>query len=157
MPEQDRPRPTPAQLAHYAREFNNTQTLRAFGARVSFPTPDQVRVEVEIRPEFGGGMGSAEVVNGGLLAAVFDLTIGCTSALVDPTRRSATLQLSMSFERPVTGRRISAEGELTTVGGRTSFATARILDEAGNVCARCQGVVRVSSLTWDSGGSPATN
>ena len=45
-----------------------------------------------------GGMGF-EAVNGGILAAMFDLVLGASVALVDPTRRSATMQLSMSFMR----------------------------------------------------------
>jgi uncharacterized protein (TIGR00369 family) len=158
MSEPDRPLPSPDQLHRYAEEFNASRSLKALGARISFPSPGLVRVDVEeARPEFLGGLGSAEAVNGALLAALFDLVIGCSAALVDPTRRSATVQLSMSFERPLVGRRLHAEAEVTTAGGRTLFSAARIRDAEGNVCARCNGVVRMSTQPWDSGTSPAIN
>jgi uncharacterized protein (TIGR00369 family) len=151
------PRPDPSLLARYAERFTQSRSLQYFGLKVRFPTPDRVEVALdEVRPEFRGGLGS-EAVNGGVLAAMFDLVIGCTPALVDPTRRSATVQLSMSFERPVRGEQVVAEGWIDTAGTRTLFSSARILDANGQVCARCQGVVSISQHPWADGQSPAVN
>jgi uncharacterized protein (TIGR00369 family) len=157
MSEPDRPRPSLEQLNRYAEEFTASRTLKTFGARVSFPTQDLVRVEVdEARPEFLGGLGSAENINGGMISAMFDLIVGCTGALVDPTRRAATMQLSMTFERPVMGRRVRAEATVTNAGTRAVFSEARIYDGEGNLCARCNGVLRLSTQPWDRS-SPAVN
>jgi len=151
------PRPTAEQLARYAEQFNQSQTLRYFGVRVSFPKGDTVEVVLDpVRPEQRGGLGS-DAVNGGVLAALFDLVIGCTPALLDPTRRTATMQLSMSFERPVRGNALKAVGRIDTAGQSVLFASGEIQDEKGRVCARCQGVVRVSTLKWKGGDSPAIN
>lgn len=150
-------RPTQEQLDRFAEQFNNSQTLRLFSARVSFPEGRKVVVSIpEVRPEHRGGLGTS-AVNGGIIAAMFDLVIGCTPALLDPTRRCATLQLSMSFQRPLTGDAVRAEAEIDSAGKNTLFASARIMDSQGNVCARAQGVVRISSLPWASGDSPAIN
>ncbi|HLM44980.1 MAG TPA: PaaI family thioesterase [Myxococcaceae bacterium] len=150
-------RPTQEQLDRYAEQFNKSQTLRLFSAHVSFPEGRKVVVSIpEVRPEHRGGLGTS-AVNGGVIAAMFDLVIGCTPALLDPSRRCATLQLSMSFQRPLTGDAVRAEAEIDSHGKNTLFASARVMDSQGNVCARAQGVVRISSLPWASGDSPAVN
>jgi len=143
------------QLARYAESFNGSAALRAFGVKLSFPSLDKVVATIDpIRPEQRGGLGT-DAVNGGVLAAMFDLIIGCTPALIDPTRRNATMQLSMSFERPLVGRSLRAEGWITNAGSATVFSAAHILDDRGNVCARCNGVVKLSKVPWKSGVSPA--
>jgi len=150
-------RPTQEQLDRYAEQFNKSQTLRLFSASVSFPEGRKVVVSLpEVRSEHRGGLGTS-AVNGGVIAALFDLVIGCTPALLDPTRRCATLQLSMSFQRPLTGDSVRAEAEIDSYGKNTLFASARVMDSQGNVCARAQGVVRISSMPWASGDSPAVN
>ncbi len=148
----------PEDLTRYAEEFNNSRGLKHFGVVLSFPEGKRVEVRLDpIRPEHRGGLGSTEAVNGGILAALFDLAIGCTPALIDPKRRSATMQLSMSFERPVTGRALTVVAEIGTAGQSVVFSNARVLDEQGAVCARCQGVVRFSKIPWAKGGSPAVD
>lgn len=150
-------RPTQEQLDRFAEKFNQSQSLRYLGVRLSFPEGNKVVVSLpEIRPEHRGGLGTS-AVNGAIIAGLFDLVIGCTPALIDPTRRCATLQLSMSFQRPLTGDSARAEAEIDTAGKNTLFASARVLDAQGHVCARAQGVVRLSTLPWASGDSPAVN
>jgi uncharacterized protein (TIGR00369 family) len=147
--------PSPEALARYAAEFSNSRALKHFGLTVHFPDPEHVEVRADaIRPEHRGGLGT-DAVNGGVLAAVFDLAIGCSAALVDPTRRSATTQLSMSFERPLKGDAFRAVSEVDSFGSSLLFASARIIDQSGQVCARCRGVVRLSKLPWKTGGSPS--
>jgi uncharacterized protein (TIGR00369 family) len=149
--------PSDEQLARYAENFNRSLTLRHFGVTISFPSRDRLLVKLDkILPHHLGGLGT-NAVNGGVLAALFDLAIGCTPALIDPTRRTATLQLSMSFERPVFGDSLSVEAQLDNAGSTVLFASARVLDQSGSICARCQGVVRLSRHSWQDGGSPATN
>jgi uncharacterized protein (TIGR00369 family) len=150
-------RPRQEQLDRYAEQFNQSQTIRYFGVQVSFPQGEKVLVTLpEIRPEHRGGLGTA-AVNGGVIAALFDYAIGCTPALLDPTRRAATMQLSMSFERPLRGTSARVEATIDSVGTSTVFASARMYDEQGQVCARCQGVVKLSRMKWSSGESPAVN
>ncbi|WP_171810285.1 PaaI family thioesterase, partial [Corallococcus exiguus] len=98
-----------AQLDRFAELFTQSLTMRHFGARMSFPEGRMVVVELpEVQPQHRGGLG-ASAVNGGVLSALFDFAIGCTPALRDPTRRCATVQLSMSFERPATGNHLRVE------------------------------------------------
>jgi uncharacterized protein (TIGR00369 family) len=148
--------PSQEQLNRYAEQFNQSQTMKHFGARMSFPAGEKVVVLAEVRPEHRGGLGT-DAVNGGIISALFDLAIGSTPALRDPTRRAATVQLSISFERPLRGDLLRAEATIDSMGSTTVFASARMYDAQGVVCARCQGVVQVSRMKWASGDSPAVN
>src|SRR5687768_9540739 len=131
MSEAKPPRPTTEQLARYAEQFNGSKTMQHFGVRIRFPDLEHVEVLLDpIRPEQRGGLGTA-AVNGGVLAAVFDLAIGCTPALVDPTRRTATMQLSMSFMKPVTGNKLRADGRVDSAGKNMLYASSQIFDEQG--------------------------
>jgi uncharacterized protein (TIGR00369 family) len=150
-------RPTQEQLDRYAEQFSQSLTLRYLGARLSFPEGKKVVVTLpEVRPEHRGGLGTS-AINGGIISALFDIVIGCTPALLDPTVRSATVQLSTTFERPLLGDTVRAEAQIDSQGQSLVFASARMYDAQGNVCARCQGVVKRSSLRWASGDSPAIN
>lgn len=155
MPEASR-RPTAEQLKRYADAFNESLTLKHFGVRVGFEN-DAVMVWLDpVKPEQRGGLGS-EAVNGGVLAALFDLAIGCTPALIDPTKRTATISLSMHFERAVLGKKLRVEGRIDNAGTSTIFASAVLFDEKGEACARASGVCRIGAKTWASGDSPAIN
>ena len=150
-------RPTAAQLARYAELFSNSQTLKNFGVRVHFPDADTIEAVLDpIRPEQRGGLGS-DAVNGGVLAALFDLCIGASPATIDPTRRTATVQLSMNFMRAVRGSRMVARGKVDRAGNTLLFCSSQVLDERGQVCATCTGMVRMSDEKWESGESPAVN
>jgi uncharacterized protein (TIGR00369 family) len=136
--------PSLEELARAAEFFNQSIPMTHAGFRLSFPATDLVAAEIpEVRAEHRGGLGTA-AVNGGVLAALFDLVTGCTALLVDPRRRTATVQLSMSFERPVFGDSVRAEARIDTRGRRTLFASARILDATGQPCAHCQAVVALA-------------
>ncbi|MFO0594363.1 MAG: PaaI family thioesterase [Myxococcaceae bacterium] len=151
------PKPTPEQLARYADAFNQSQTLEHFGVKVRFPDLETVEVVLDpIKPEQRGGLGS-DAVNGGVLAAIFDLVIGCAPALVDPTLRSATVQLSLQFMSAVRGSKLTARAKVLKGGSTLVFASASIFDEQGAECATATGMSRLSSIPWASGGTPAIN
>jgi uncharacterized protein (TIGR00369 family) len=138
------PTPTLEDLARAAEFLNHSAPLAHAGIRLSFPATDLVVAEIpEVRAEHRGGLGTS-AVNGGVLAAVFDLVTGCTALLVEVGRRTATVQLSMSFERPVLGDSLRAEARIDTQGQRTLFVSAKIFDARGQACARCQAVVALA-------------
>jgi uncharacterized protein (TIGR00369 family) len=151
-------RPPQEQLDRYANLFSQSPPMRYLGARLTFPEGRKSVVTIaEVRLEHRGGLGTASAINGAIIAGLFDLALGCTPALLDPTKRCATLQLSISFQRPLTGDSVHAEAEIDSHGKNTLFASGRILDAEGNVCARAQGVVRLSTIPWVTGDSPAVD
>lgn len=151
------PKPTLEQLNHYAAAFNESETLKHFGVKVVFPDTATVEVVLPvIQPAQRGGLGS-DAVNGGVLAAIFDLVIGCAPALVDPTRKSATVQLSINFMSAVRGDSLKARAKVTKGGNTLVFASASIFDSSGAECATATGMSRLSSMPWAAGGTPAIN
>ena len=151
------PKPTQEQLDRYANAFNESQTLKYFGVTLRFPNLDTVEVAMpQILPAHRGGLGS-DAVNGGVLSAIFDLIIGCTPALVDPTRRSATAHLSINFLSALRGESLLARAKVDRGGNTMVFSSASIFDEKGNECANATGISRLSSIPWAADGTPAVN
>jgi acyl-coenzyme A thioesterase PaaI-like protein len=147
--------PTPEQLNAYAAAFNASATLGFFGAHIEFED-DKARAIIDpVTDDMRGGMGGG-FINGGIVAALFDLAIGITPALIDPSRRCATMSLSVNFERPVSGDRIVCEAWINRAGS-VVYASAHLLAGDGTVCAHAQGLVRHSKQKWASGVSPAVN
>ncbi len=149
--------PTLEQLARYADAFNQSETLKHFGVKVSFPDLETCEVVLDpVQPAQRGGLGS-DAVNGGVLAAIFDLVIGCAPALVDPTRRSATVQLSLNFMNAVRGDRVVARSHVSRGGETLVFAQAELFDAQGQLCATATGLSRRSKQPWSAGDTPAVN
>lgn len=148
----------PEQLAQRARAMNDHPSLRGFGIRLSYPDLARVRIDIDAIPAFmRGGIGDDAIVNGAALSALCDLLIGGAGALVDATANTATVQLSIRFERPLRGERISGEARVDHATARTVFASAELYDEGGGVCVRCQGLATLfpSRATTASPGAPA--
>jgi acyl-coenzyme A thioesterase PaaI-like protein len=133
--------PAPEALEQYAARCNAHPSLQGFGVRVSLPDPTRVTIRVDSIPAtMRGGIGDDSIVNGGVLSALCDALIGCTAGLVDPTSRSATVQLAIRFERPLLGELIEGEARVDRATSRLIFSSAEIRDGSGEVCVRCQGI-----------------
>ena len=122
-----------------ARTWTDHPGLRHLGARMQVAADVTRAVLAPVAVHHRGGLGTA-AVNGGVLAALFDLVLGLPGHLCLGTR-TGTVQLSISFMRPVHGDRVVAEGWCERTSARHAFTAARILDEDGRVCARAQGIV----------------
>ena len=124
--------------------WNEHPGLRHLGVRVDLSAPDVVRVYVDpVQPHHRGGLGTA-AVNGAVMAAAFDVTIGLVGHLCHTDRRTGTAQVSIHFLQPVVGDRFEILGRLTRAGRSLVFATADLHDEHGRLCARCEGIVAVA-------------
>ena len=143
MPEPKSTRPRPEQLARYAELFNNSLVLKYFGARVSFPEGERVEIRIDpIRPEQRGGLGTS-AVNGGVLAALFDFAIGVTPALIDPTRRTATICASSGTCNPPPGLKprawVSTSSCMPRPGRPNISRPPRVLRTGKTCSAECTG------------------
>ena len=124
--------------------------MQRIGARLEFDRLDRVRAVIDpVMPYHRGGMGT-DAVNGPVLAGLFDLVIGTVGWLSRPESRSATVMLSMTFLRPTRGDRVVVEGRLLRSGTNLTFAAAEVIDERGEVTARCDGTVAVAQGKSDS-------
>ena len=137
-------------LKALADVWNSSPPMRQLGARLEFDRLDRVRAVIDpVMPYHRGGMGT-EAVNGPVLAGLFDLAIGTVGWLTRPDTRSATVTLAMTFLRPTRGDRVVVEARLLRAGTNLAFAAAEILDERGEVTARCDGTVAVAHGKFDS-------
>lgn len=103
-----------------------------------------------------GGAGLAEVINGGVIAYMFDAALGCAIASANLARpemrtadprelRQSTINLDISYLKAATGPAFEAHGEVVRAGRGVAFAQGRLLDAAGGLCATAKGIWRV---TW---------
>ena len=141
---------SPEELARFAVAWNESSILRWLCFRVSFPGGQRVRVAADpVVPGQRGGKGT-DAVNGGILAALFDFAIGACSVVSPPLRQSATMQLSMNFERAVRGDRVACEATVERQTKNALFVSALIFDERDQVCARGSGLVNLGApVTYD--------
>jgi uncharacterized protein (TIGR00369 family) len=75
---------------------------------------------------------------------VFDLITGLTGYLQAVGRKIGVAQLSIQFQRPVTGSRFHAVARPMRTGRSMVFVAAELFDEAGTVCATSTGVVAIT-------------
>ncbi len=133
-----------AERAALAAQWNRHHGLRHLGVRVDLSAPDVVRLYIDpIQPHHRGGLGT-DAVNGAVIAAVFDLTIGLVGHFCTLGRRAGTAQLNIHFLRPVLGDRFEVLGRVVRAGRSLVFAAAELHDEQGTLCARCDGIVAVA-------------
>ena len=132
---------TADQLTTLAQAWNASAIVAHLGFSIAYEEASRVVVTLSpVRPEHRGGLGT-DAINGGVLAGMFDFAVGCTSALAPPLRRSATISLSITFERGVRGDSARCEAWVERAARTLVFVSSRILDGEGTVCARCNGIV----------------
>jgi len=101
-----------------------------------------------------GGGGSDAVLNGGVIAYMFDGALGWAimSALMDlpeakeinPTDlRQFTINLDITFLDAAMGSHFEAHGRIVRVSKSTAFAEGDFVDANGKVCATAKGIWRV--------------
>lgn len=139
-------------LDAYATAFNAGPMMTYFGMRLGFrrvdaglvyddPLAGRAIVELPVvGPAHRGGLGT-RAINGGVLSAMFDFGLGSTSMFAMPLRRSATVQLSISFLRATEGESARCEAWIDRVASSLVFTTGIIYDARGMECARATGVV----------------
>lgn len=85
----------------------------------------------EPRAEFGNSHGN---VHGGFMAAMLDVTLGSVvnAALAQDEPRAATLNLNVSYLRPLRLGRVLAEARITRRGRSVAFLEGSLRGEATN-------------------------
>jgi|TARA_Y100001972_G_scaffold117172_1_gene155881 uncharacterized protein (TIGR00369 family) len=101
-----------------------------------------------------GGGGSADVINGGVIAYMFDAALGCAIASANLARpemrsiaphelRQSTINLDITYVDAATGPRFEAHGRVVRSGRSVAFAEGELRDGQGRVCATAKGIWRV--------------
>jgi acyl-coenzyme A thioesterase PaaI-like protein len=130
--------------AQLAARWNAHPGVERMGVTLHIVSRHELRGVVDpIAPHHRGGMGTP-AVNGPTIAAIVDLVTGLTGYLQTPGRKVGVAQLNIRFLRPVLGDRFEVVGRPTKSGRSLIFVECELVDEAGIVCARADGLVSVS-------------
>ena len=107
--------------------------------------PGHVRMEFTASEQF---LNPAGVVQGGFITAMLDDTMGPAAvAQLGPGHFAPTLELKVSFLRPVGARAAScADGRVVHMGKSVAFLEGSLADEEGNLVATATATARVVKL-----------
>lgn len=135
---------TDAMRSELAARWNAHLGVERMGVTLDIVSRNELRGVVDpIAPHHRGGMGTP-AVNGPTIAAIFDLVTGLTGYLQAPGQKVGVAQLNIQFLRPVLGHRFEIVGRPAKTGRSLVFVECELLDEAGMVCAKANGLVSVS-------------
>lgn len=113
-----------------------TPSAKHLGCRPLEADPSRgfARNAFALRPELLNPLGALQ---GGFIAAMLDDTVSIGALLtIGGDYVVPTLELKVSFIKPVHGREAFAEGGLVKRGRTIVFMEGQMLDEAGDLCAR---------------------
>jgi uncharacterized protein (TIGR00369 family) len=114
------------------------------GMRPLSAEPGHVRMEFTASEQF---LNPAGVVQGGFITAMLDDTMGPAAvAQLGPGYFAPTLELKVSFLRPVGPGRLVADGRVVHMGRSIAFLEGSLADEDGNVVATATATARVVKL-----------
>lgn len=115
---------------------------RLLGRRVLAADRGQGTVDLEFNagPDFRNRRGH---IQGGMLAAMLDSTVGCAAVAGLSGQSVATLTINVSFLRPAAVGTIRARGRIVHRGRSTVFADAELRDSSGEIVATATGTLRI--------------
>jgi len=115
---------------------------RLLGRRVVRADRDRGAVELEFdaTPRFLNRHGQ---VQGGMLAAMLDSTVGCAAVAGLAGKSVVTLTINVTYLRPAAAGRIRASGRIVHRGRVIAFAEAELRDPGGEVVASAVATLRI--------------
>lgn len=120
--------------------WNNHITVKSLGVTIDLSNDDFIKITLDNpKAVHKGGVGT-DAINGGILSALFDLSIGLIAIVNSDNHRVATIQLNINFVKPVRGNNIRVEARLIKKGKNLIFGKAEIFDANGDLCAYCNGI-----------------
>jgi uncharacterized protein (TIGR00369 family) len=133
----------------FEKMWNESEQLKYFGYQIDLSDPlHPVGLIPVVEDRHLGGMGSS-FVNGAIIAALCDLTIGLTGSLNLQCPVKGTAELNIRYLRPLKSSSVRAVGKLERASKHIAFASAEVVDDKGRICAIAQGIVACSSRTAD--------
>ncbi len=115
------------------------------GLRIVEAVDGQSTIVLDVQFHHRGG-GGTDAVNGGIVAYMFDGLLGSAvrSVWTENVVTQVTITLNIQYLRMIKAKKqIVGHARVTRRGATTMFADGEILDEEGNVCAKCTGIYRL--------------
>lgn len=123
--------------------WNNNHMLLFLGLKLDLSSEHQVKGVIEPLQSFHrGGLGT-EAVNGVIMSGLFDLLTGLVGIVNSNNHRTGTVQLNITFLKPLKGNKLVIIGKLLKSGKSLVFSRSEIYDEQDNLCASCDGICSI--------------
>lgn len=107
----------------------------------------RVVIEFEAKPEF---LNPAGVVQGGMLAAMLDDTMGPAGAIASRGEFfTSTIDMNVSFLAPAKVGKLIGRGEVVQMGNSIAFLAATLEDGEGKIIARATSSARLIKGVFD--------
>ena len=142
-------------LDAFWQRWGNNNFMRAQGLEVDVVAVGEAVVRLpQVMVTQRGGGGSDSVLNGGVIAYMFDGALGCAIASsllaspemrgIDPQRlRQSTINLDISYVEAASGDHFEAHAKVVRASRSVAFAEGQLFDAQGRVCATAKGIWRV--------------
>ncbi|TAE49965.1 MAG: PaaI family thioesterase [Bacteroidetes bacterium] len=125
--------------------WNNSHFWKWAGIHILEVKSGWARAEIQVQPHHRGG-GGTQAVNGGIMAYFFD---GLLSAAARTVAREnflamSTVNLNVSYLRLLqVESRVEGIATVIRAGGSTVFLEGKLYDDQGEICATCNGIIRL--------------
>lgn len=120
-----------AQLERIHKALGSVPFAQLLGLKLDDIGPGRATMALEVRMDLTQNLG---VVHGGAIASLIDTaTAFAILSLLSPEERVTTVDLTISYLRPVTDGRMRAVAKVVRAGRRLFVVSAEVLDGAGNL------------------------
>ena len=124
--------------------FNNSQQLKHFGITINLNDISRPKCEInEIQPYHLGGIGQ-DFINGGIISAVVDLSVGLTGLTFLGNGNLATSRLSLNLKKPIINKRFYAVSMIEKRTGNKVFSQATLYNYKNEPCVFATGIVQIN-------------
>lgn len=122
---------TRAQLRRIQKALTTVPFARLIGIELEHVASGTATLAVNVRKELTQNQG---VVHGGAIASLIDTaTAFAIISLLPPREKVSTVDLAISFLRPVTGGRLRAVARVVRAGRRLFVVSAEVFDTQGRL------------------------
>ena len=123
--------------------FNHSEFAQHFGVHVALDNPELPRCEIsDIKPFHLGGVGQ-DFINGAIISAVVDFSLGLTGLKFSKLGKFATRSISIDISRPIEKGRFYALAKSNKKIGNKVFSEATIYNHQDKPCVYATGMLRV--------------
>lgn len=124
---------TEAQRKRIAEALNAVAFAKLLGIKLDSIEPGEATLSLQIRDDFKQNAG---VVHGGVIASLVDsATAFAILPLLKPDERSTTVDLTISYLRPLIAGSMVAHAKVLRAGQRLIAVSAELRDDGGNLAA----------------------
>lgn len=117
--------------------IENDPFLKEVGVKVLELKEGFCRISVDFKHKLTRTGG---ILNGGAISTLADAAGGCAVLTLNDGSNQVTVQLDISFLRPIKNGPVIAEAKITKKGKSLSFADIQISDGNGEKCAVAKGI-----------------